>query len=264
MTLGGRVALVTGGGRGIGRAIALALAEDGADVAVNYRRDEAAAKETVAAIEALGRRARAYAADVGSLDEGRAMVEAALADFGFVDILVNNAGIASRGQSVLDTDPAELERVVRTHALGAHHLCQAVLPSMRSRPRGDIVMISSAVTVHMGPNGAPYNMGKAALEALALTLAKEERPHGVHVNIVAPGLVDTAMGQRLARAVSGVEDIHELDAHAPYGRVCDPEDVAGVVRFLVSDAAGYLTGQKIVVDGGGDSVLANMRGARPS
>jgi 3-oxoacyl-[acyl-carrier protein] reductase len=263
VTLGGRVALVTGGGRGIGRAIALALAEDGADVAVNYRRDEAAAKETVAAIEALGRRVRAYAADVGSLEEGRAMVEAALADFGFVDILVNNAGIASRGHSVLDTDPAELERVVRTHALGAHHLCQAVVPSMRSRPRGDIVMISSVATAANTANGAPYNMAKAALEALAFTLAKEERPHGIHVNIVAPGLVDTAMGQRLARAVTGVEDIHELDSHAPFGRVCAPEDVAGVVRFLVSEAASYVTGQSIYVDGGGDSVLAAMRGARP-
>jgi NAD(P)-dependent dehydrogenase (short-subunit alcohol dehydrogenase family) len=259
------VALVTGGGRGIGRAIALALAEDGADVAVNYRRDEAAAKETVDAIEALGRRARAYAADVGSLDEGRAMVEAALADFGFVDILVNNAGIASRGQSVLDTDPAELERVVRTHALGAHHLCQLVLVSMRSRPRGDIVMISSAISRDFPPNSAPYAMGKAALEALAFTLAKEERQHGIHVNVVAPGLVDTAMGQRLARAVTGVEDIHELDTHAPYGRVCAPEDVAGVVRFLVSEAASYVTGQKIVVDGGGgDSVLAAMRDSNPS
>jgi 3-oxoacyl-[acyl-carrier protein] reductase len=265
MTLSGRVALVTGGGRGIGRAIALALAEDGADVAVNYRRDEGAAKETVTAIEALGRQSRAYAADVGSLEDCRAMVEAAVGDFGFVDILVNNAGVASRGQSVLDTDPAEMERVVRTHAFGAHHLCQAVLPSMRSRPRGDIVMISSVATANNTANGAPYNMGKAALEALAFTLAKEERAHGIHVNVVAPGLVDTAMGQRLARAVTGVEDIHQLDRHAPFGRVCAPADVAAVVRFLVSEAASYVTGQRIYVDGGGDSVLAAMRaGSGPS
>src|SRR5687768_7047444 len=118
MSLAGRIALVTGGGRGIGRAICLALAEDGADVAVNYRRDEDAARETVAAIEALGRRARAYAASVDDLEADARMVEAAARDLGHVDILVNNAGIASRGQSVEDTDPAELERVVRTHALG--------------------------------------------------------------------------------------------------------------------------------------------------
>jgi len=177
------------------------------------------------------------------------MVEAVIADFGHVDILVNNAGIASRGTSVVDTDPAELERVVRVHALGAHHLCQLVLPSMRARPRGDIVMISSAATVYMMPNGAPYNMGKAAMEALAFTLAKEERDSGIRVNVVAPGAVDTDMGRRLVRAVAGVDDIHDLDPLAPFGRVCDPEDVAGVVRFLVSEGASYLTGQKIVVDG---------------
>ena len=119
MTLAGRVALVTGGGRGIGRGIALALAEDGADIAVNYRKDAAAAQETVAAIEKLGRRARAYAASVDSYDDDQRMVEAAVRDFGFVDILINNAGIASRGNTVEKTDPAEMERVVRTHAFGA-------------------------------------------------------------------------------------------------------------------------------------------------
>jgi 3-oxoacyl-[acyl-carrier protein] reductase len=248
------VALVTGGSRGIGRAIALGLAADGADVAVNYRRDAEAAAATVKGVEALGREARAYAADVGSLHEGRAMVAAAVADFGFVDILINNAGIASMGRSVADTDPEDLERVVRTHALGAHHLCQAVLPSMRSRPRGDIVMISSRIARELPANSAPYSMGKAALEALAATLANEELRHGIHVNVVAPGLVDTDMGQRLVRATLGT-DIRELDARFPFGRVCTPDDVAGVVRFLVSDAAGYLTGQKIYVDGGGGRAL---------
>ncbi len=123
------------------------------------------------------------------------MVEAAVDDFGFVDILVNNAGIASRGKSVLRTDPDELESVIRTHAFGPHHLSQAVLPSMRERERGDIVMISSTVTLNMPSGGAPYNMGKAALEALALTLAKEELRHNMRVNIVAPGLVDTTHGR---------------------------------------------------------------------
>jgi NAD(P)-dependent dehydrogenase (short-subunit alcohol dehydrogenase family) len=251
MSLAGRVALVTGGSRGIGRAIGLALAEDGADVAVNYRRDEAAAKETVAAIEALGRRARAYRASVDSFDENREMVEGILADFGHVDILVNNAGIASRGNSVLDTDPAELERVVRIHALGPHYLCQLVLPSMRQQPRGDIVMVSSTATLSHGANGAPYNMGKAAMEALAYTLAKEERPNGIRVNIVAPGLVETEMGRRLMKATAGVEDLRKLDEIMPFGRVCQPEDVASAVRFLVSEHAAYVTGEKVNVHGGG-------------
>jgi NAD(P)-dependent dehydrogenase (short-subunit alcohol dehydrogenase family) len=140
------------------------------------------------------------------------MVDAAVRDFGFVDILVNNAGIARRGNSVQKTDPAELERVVRTHAFAAHHLCQLVLPSMKTRPRGDIVMISSVATLHHGAGGAPYNMGKAALEALAFTLAKEVRHHGVRVNVVAPGLVETEMGRRLMKATAGVTDLRSLDA----------------------------------------------------
>jgi 3-oxoacyl-[acyl-carrier protein] reductase len=251
MSLEGRVALVTGGGRGIGRAIALSLAEDGADVAVNYRRDEEAGAETVAAIEALGRRARGYRASIESFDEDRAMVEDVIADFGHVDILINNAGIASRGQSVLDTDPAELERVVRVHALGPHFLCKLVLPSMRERPRGDIIMISSSATLLHGAYGAPYNMGKAAMEALALTLAKEERPHGIRVNVVGPGLVETEMGRRLMKATTGVDDLRKLDKVMPFGRVCQPEDVSSVVRFLVSEGAAYLTGECIYVHGGG-------------
>jgi NAD(P)-dependent dehydrogenase (short-subunit alcohol dehydrogenase family) len=247
--LEGRVALVTGGGRGIGRGIALALAEDGADVAVNYRRDADAAEQTVADIEALGRRAKAYGAAIGSVDTDRAMVEQVVDDFGFVDILVNNAGIASRGKSVLRTEPEELDNVVRTHALGPHHLCQAVLPSMRERERGDVVMVSSVETLTMRGGGAPYNMGKAALEALALTLAKEELRNNIRVNIVAPGLVDTTMGQKLMKAVAGIDDLRVLDESMPFGHVCTPEDVANVVRWLVGPGNTYVTGQKINVDG---------------
>jgi NAD(P)-dependent dehydrogenase (short-subunit alcohol dehydrogenase family) len=248
--LEGRVALVTGGGRGIGRAIALGLAQDGADVAINYRRDEESASETVAQIEKLGRHAHAYAASVDDFAQCEGMVGAALADFGHIDILVNNAGNASRGLTVADTDPDELERTVRTHAFGAWSCGKLVLPSMRTRPRGDIVMISSAATLHMAANSAPYNMAKAALEALAATLAKEERRHGIHVNVVAPGLVDTEMGRRLVKGAMGVSDIRTMDATSAFGHVCSPEEVADAVRFLVSERGSYLTGQRIGVDGG--------------
>jgi len=250
MGLDGRVALVTGASRGIGAAIARGLAADGADVAVNYRRDDTAAAETVAAVEALGRTARPYQASVDDAAADQTMVDAVLEDFGHVDILINNAGIASRGQSVLHTDPEELERVWRVHAFGAFLLSRLVLPSMRTRPRGDIVMISSVATTFMAGFSLPYNMGKASLEALARTLAKEERRNDIHVNVVAPGLVVSEMGRRLVRATRGVEDIAQLDDTAAFGHVCTPEEVADVVRFVVSDDARYLTDQRLTVDGG--------------
>lgn len=253
--LAGRVALVTGGGRGIGRAISSALAGAGASVAVNFRRDEQAARETVAAIEADGGMARTYRASVVSWDELSTMTSAVADDFGPIDILVNNAGIASRGLPVADTDPAEFERVLATHALGAALLSKLVVPQMRARPRGDIVMVSSVAVESMSANGSPYNMGKAALEALARTLAKEEASHGIRVNIVAPGLVVTDMGDRLARAAMGAPTgAADLDKAAGLGRVSRPEDVAAAVLFLVSPAAAQVTGQRLAVDGGGLSL----------
>jgi NAD(P)-dependent dehydrogenase (short-subunit alcohol dehydrogenase family) len=247
--LAGRVALVTGGGRGIGKAISLALATDGADVAVNYRRDKDAADETVGEIEALGRRAVALAGSVDVLEDVQAVASAAVDALGPIDILVNNAGIASRGKSVADTDPDEVERVVRTHAIGPHWMCAALLPGMRTRARGDIVFISSNATRNMMANSAPYNMGKTAMEALAMTLAKEERANGIHVNVVAPGLVRTEMGRRLVK--SWGQDIDKIDPAMPYGHVCRPEDVADVVRWLVSEGARYVNGERIHVDAGG-------------
>jgi 3-oxoacyl-[acyl-carrier protein] reductase len=251
--LSGRVALVTGGGRGIGRAISLALARDGADIAVNFRRNADAAQETVTAIQALGRKARAFQASVDRFEQDQTMVADVLQEFGHIDILVNNAGLSSRGHTVADTDPAELERVVRIHAFAPHYLAKLVLPSMRQQPRGDIVMVSSAATRDHAAHGAPYNMGKAAMESLAVTLSKEERRYGIRVNVVAPGLVETEMGRRLVQATQGIEDLRKLDEAMPFGHVCQPEEVAEVVRFLVSDAAGYVTGQKIYVDGGGSA-----------
>ena len=257
--LAGRTALVTGGGRGIGRAISEQLASGGARVAVNYRRDADAAAATVGAIGAAGGVAHAFAASVDDATAMAQMVAAVDDVFGPVDLLVCNAGIASRGRSVADTDPEELVRVLHTHAVGAHHACRLVLPGMRSAPRGDIVVISSVAAHTHGANGAPYSMAKAAIESLAYTLAKEELSNGIHVNIVAPGLVETDMGVRLARAVwarSDLDDLRELDPDFPFGRVCQPSDVADVVSYLCSEQASYLTGQRIVVDGGAGSTRA--------
>ena len=246
----GRVALVTGGGRGIGRAICELLAAEGAGVAVNYRRDDAAAAETVKAITAAGGRARAYRAAVDDVDAARAMVKKVIADFGHIDILVNNAGGASRGKTVADTDPSELEHMLRVHAMAPHWLSAAVLPSMRTRPRGDIIMISSAATRRHRGNGAPYNMAKAAMDELARTLSNEERSNNVRVNIVAPGLVETDLGRKLAVAW-GSNDIRDLEATSPYGYVCQPIDVARAVLFFCSSMGAYISGERLYVDGGG-------------
>lgn len=255
--LQGRVALVTGGGRGVGRAISLALAEAGADVAVNYRRDEESAENTAAEIQDMGRKAVAVQASIDDEAADAAMVERVAGELGPISILVNNAGLASRGQSVADTDPAETARLLATHAVGPHHLCRLVLPHMRSCDRGDIVFISSVATDHHAANGAPYNMGKAAMEALASTLAKEEQRNGIRVNTVAPGLVETEMGRRLAKA--GGADIDDLHALYPFGRVCQPEDVAAVVSFLVGDQGSYVSGVRIRVDGGGQQTIRPPR-----
>jgi NAD(P)-dependent dehydrogenase (short-subunit alcohol dehydrogenase family) len=255
MTLEGRLALVSGSSRGIGRAIALSLAEDGADVAVNYRRDEQAAAETVAAIEKLGRRATSFQASIGDREQMAAMVSSVQSALGDPDILVHNAGIASRGQTVEDTDPDELDRVMQVHALGPHFLTKLLIPGMKKKDRGDIVMISSVATLNHSGRGGPYNMGKAAMEALASTLSKELKPINVRVNTVAPGLVETEMGRRLIKARSGVENMRDLDSSMPFGRVCQPQDIANAVRFLVSEAASYISGEKINVHGGGSEGL---------
>ena len=154
--LSGRVAVITGGGRGIGRAISLRLARAGAAVAIGYRRDEAAARGTCAEIVASGGQATAYRASVDEPEQVRAMTEQVLSDFGGVDIVVCNAGIASRGLLLADTEPAELERVLRTHVFGAYDLCRLLVPQMRKRPRGDIVVVSSTATQRAVAGGGPY------------------------------------------------------------------------------------------------------------
>lgn len=251
--LAGRIALVTGGSRGVGRAVAKRLAAEGAAVAVNYRRDAAAADEVVKAIEAEGGTARAYAASVDDPAATAELVERVHVDLGPVDLLVSNAGTASRGTAVADTAPEEYLRLLRVHTLGPLALIRAALPGMRAAGRADVIVISSAIVDAAPSGGAAYTMAKAAMEAAARTLAHEERAHGVRVNVVAPGLVATEMGERLVAASVGGA-IAELDASYPFGRVARPGDVAGVVAFLASADAGYLTAQRILVDGGGPDV----------
>ncbi|WCB91794.1 3-oxoacyl-[acyl-carrier-protein] reductase FabG [Baekduia alba] len=255
-TLTGRVALVTGGGRGIGRGISLALAAGGATVAIGYRSDEGAARATTAEIMASGGRAECLQLDLEDLAGFEAFAAELRARVGVVDLLVANAGRASAGRSVGDTELRELERVMIINALATHQLCRLLLPGMRTRPRSDVIVISSSLVAHMPAGAAPYNMAKAAVEALAQTLAKEEADAGVRVNIVAPGLVSTDMGDRLVRARLGGGVAADLDARQPFGRVCRPDDVAAAVRFLASEEAALITGARLVIDGGNANPLA--------
>jgi 3-oxoacyl-[acyl-carrier protein] reductase len=252
--LSGRVALVTGGGRGIGRGICLKLAEAGADVAINYHSNSSAAEEVAERVRALGRRAVLLQGDVADREACERMVREALDALAYVDILVNNAGIGATAVGrpiVAETRPEDFRRLMATHAFGSFWMCQLLVPQMRERPRGDVIMISSVAAQSFGATGGTYNAAKAALEALAYTLAKEERQHGIRVNVVAPGLVETDMGEALVKFTRGVESIHELERNQPFGFLCQPEDIANAVVFLASEDGRYITNQRITVSGGG-------------
>ncbi len=253
--LAGRTALITGASRGIGAAIAAAFAKGGANVAINYHSNHDAAQKVAEACRGLGVKAEVYQADVTDFARCRAMAEKALTDFGKVDILVNNAGIGSVAvgrRPVVDTPPEDVLKLIAHHTMGSLHMCQLLVPQMRALGRGDVIMISSQAAQSLGANAVTYNVAKAGMEALAHTLAKEERHNNIRVNIVAPGLVDTDMGFNLMKFNNpALSDIHQLDERMPFGFVCEPADIANAVAFLCSDEGRYITNERITVNGGG-------------
>jgi NAD(P)-dependent dehydrogenase (short-subunit alcohol dehydrogenase family) len=252
--LEGRTALVTGGSRGIGRAISIRLAEAGADVAINYARNAAAAEEVAETVRKHGRRAGLYRADVADYAACKTMVAGALGDLGRIDILVNNAGIGSAAVGrprIADARLEDLQRLFGANLWGPIHLCRLLIPQMREARRGDVIMISSVAAQMLAEGFGTYSIGKAGMEALAHTLAREERPHGIRVNIVAPGLVETDMGASLIKQMLDLDDMTALAEQAPFGLLCQPEDIANAVVFLCSEQARYVTNQRLTVDGGG-------------
>lgn len=245
--LEGRVALVTGGSRGIGRGIALTLARQGADIAVNYARADEAAAEVVAQIEKLGRKSIAIKADVSDSEQAHSMAAQALDALGRLDILVANAGTSSQRHTIADSPPEEWAQVFGVNFYGCLYPSQAVLPTMRDEGSGCIIHISSAVVKRLPTIGAPYAVSKAALEALTVIMSKEEARRGIRVNCVRPGVVGTDM---VAGYVQEPKIKAMIDSLA-LGRIGTPEDIAGMVAYLCGDDAGWITGQIISVDGGG-------------
>jgi 3-oxoacyl-[acyl-carrier protein] reductase len=233
-------ALVTGGSRGIGAAVAAGLAADGWPVAVNYRSGEADARRVVAQIEAAGGTAVAVAADVGAPGAADALFAAVEERLGPVDVLVNNAGVRADGLAVqLDDD--DWDRVVGTNLTAAFRLTRRAVRSMIRRRRGRVVNIASVVGPSANAGQANYAASKAGLIGMTRTVAVEVARRGVTVNAVAPGFIATDMTRDLAGGV--------LDA-VPARRAGRPEEVAACVRFLASDEAAYVTGATLVVDGG--------------
>lgn len=244
MNFTGKTAVVTGGSRGIGRAICLELARGGANVMLCYAGNEQAALDTVAACEALGAKAAAMRCDVSKTDEVKALVDAALQQFGAVHILVNNAGITRDGLLMTMKEDA-WDQVLDTNLKGAFLTMKAVARTMMKQRYGRIVNLSSVVGLHGNAGQVNYAASKAGVIGMTKSLAKELASRGVTVNAVAPGFIDTDMTAALPQAARDA-----LLPTIPAQRLGAAEEVAQAVAFLASDQAAYITGQVLAVDGG--------------
>jgi 3-oxoacyl-[acyl-carrier protein] reductase len=235
---------VTGGGRGIGRGIVLEFAREGADVAINYRRNRDAAEATAAAVREVGRRAVVLQADVSDCAAVEAMVAQAVSALGHLDIVVANSGVASRLAPVATVDPAEWRRVLATDLDGAFWTARAAIPHLLAR-QGVFLFISSIGADAAAAGGAPYHVAKAGVNALTKVLAKEVAPAGVRVNCIAPGIVRSDMGERLLR-FHGQAVLQSI----PLGRAGEPADIGRAAVFLASPDAAWITGKILRIDGG--------------
>jgi 3-oxoacyl-[acyl-carrier protein] reductase len=246
--LNGQVALVTGAEVGIGRATALALARAGADVAVHYYADAAGAAEAAREIEALGRRAATFGADLTKRAEVTRAVGDAQAHFGRIDVLVNNAGGLLGRHSLTEMSEAFYHAVMDVNVLTTFLCCQAVAPGMLARGSGAIINLTSLAAHNGGgPGASVYSAAKAAVLALTKAYAKELAPHGIRVNAVSPGLIG---GTPFHKTFTAPEAFAAAIKTIPLGRAGTPEDVANVIAFLAGDGAAFLAGETIEINGG--------------
>jgi 3-oxoacyl-(acyl-carrier-protein) reductase len=239
-----KVSLVSGSSRGIGRAIAIMLAEAGSDVIVNYNSNEAAAEEVVAKIKQMGRKAKAYKADVSNRTQASEMVEQAQKDFGFIDILVNNAGI-TRDRSFLKLSLDQWQEVLLVNLDGAFNLTGKLLPNMIEAKWGRVINITSIVGQIGNFGQSNYAVAKGGLMAFTKTLAREVAKKGITVNAVSPGYIDTDMTKVVPENV--LQSVRDL---TPMGRLGTAEEVAIAVQFLADPRSSFITGQIINVNGG--------------
>ena len=244
MELKGKVALVTGASRGIGRAIALRLAQAGADIALIYASNGQAAQEAAGQVEALGVRALALRADVSDFAQAQSAYAQVKEALGAPDILVNNAGITRDGLA-MRMSQADFDRVVQVNLNGAFYLTRAALPDFVRRRSGRIINITSVSGLDGNPGQANYAASKAGLVGLTKALAREVASRGITVNAVAPGFVDTDM-----TAAMNPDTLAQALKLVPMGRAAQPQEIAGAVAFLAGPDAGYITGQVLRVDGG--------------
>lgn len=240
--LQGKVAIVTGASRGIGKAIALHLASEGATVVVNYARSSTAADEVVAEIAAAGGTAQAVQADVAQSDQVDVLIKTTKDAYGSIDVLVNNAGI-TRDTLLLRMKPADWQAVIDTNLTGVFFCTRAVSKLMLKQRSGRIINIASVAGQMGNPGQANYSAAKAGVIGFTKTVAKEFAPRGITVNAVAPGFIETDMTHGL--------DNEAILQFIPLGRYGQADEIAGMVRFLAADPAGaYITGQVFNVDGG--------------
>lgn len=244
MNFAGKTAVVTGGSRGLGRAVCLELAKGGANVVFCYAGNEAAAKETTAACEALGAKALAVQCDVAKADEVKALMDAAVKEFGRIDILVNNAGITRDGLLMMMKEE-DFDAVIAANLKGTFLCMKAVSRIMMKQRYGRIVNLSSVVGLRGNAGQVNYAASKAGVVGMTKSLAKELASRGVTVNAVAPGFIATDMTAAMTDAAK-----EATLASIPLQRLGAPEDVAHAVAFLASDEAAYITGQVLCVDGG--------------
>lgn len=242
--LAGKTALITGATRGIGRAIALRFAAEGADIAFTYRSQHEAAQSLVSELEALGVRSKAYTSDAASFEDAHKVVEDVKETFGRIDVLVNNAGITKDGL-MMRMDEAQWDAVIDTNLKSAFNFIHACTPIMARQRSGSIISMSSVVGVSGNAGQCNYSASKAGLIGLTKSMAKEMGPRGIRANCIAPGFIATDMTGALPENVR-----QEWEKQIPLRRGGTPEDVAGVAVFLASDLAGYVTGQVVNCCGG--------------